>query len=58
MTAQPPPPAPDQAAARARETQIMQAILVNCDAMGSAPEEAKRMAIRSIVNLRRAQNEV
>lgn len=57
MTAQTPPPAPDQSAARARETQIMQAILINCDAMGIAPEEAKRMAIRSIMNLRRTQGD-
>lgn len=38
-----------------REIPIMRAILFNCDALGVPPEEAKRMAIRSIVNLRRAQ---
>lgn len=41
------------------EMVIMQAILRNCAALGLAPlapEEAKRLAIRSIMNLRRAQS--
>lgn len=38
------------------EMLIMQAILKNCAALGVGPEEAKRMAIRSVMNLRRAQS--
>jgi len=38
------------------EMAIMQAILRNCAALGVAPEEAKRLAIRSVMNLRRAQS--
>jgi hypothetical protein len=39
-----------------REMVIMQVILRDCSALGVAPEEAKRMAIRSVMNLRRAQS--
>jgi len=39
-----------------REMVIMQAILKNCAALGIAPEEAKRIAIRSVMNLRRTQS--
>ena len=38
------------------EMVIMQAILKNCAALGVAPEEAKRIAIRSVMNLRRTQS--
>ncbi|WP_323010771.1 hypothetical protein [Paracoccus sp. (in: a-proteobacteria)] len=55
MTAQGPQPPRDQSVANDHELRVMQAILHNCDAMGVAPEEAKRMAIKSVVNLRRAQ---
>lgn len=55
MTAQNPQPRQRASAAHDRETQIMQAILYNCDALGVPREEAKRMATRSIVNLRRAK---
>ena len=37
------------------EMAIMQVILRNCAALGVPPEEAKRLAIRSIMNLRRTQ---
>ncbi|GGF80834.1 hypothetical protein GCM10011402_36770 [Paracoccus acridae] len=38
------------------EMVIMQAILKNCAALGVAPEEAKRIAVRSVMNLRRTQS--
>ena len=56
MMVQDPLPLRGHSTAHDREAQIMRAILYNCEALGIAPGEAKRMAIRSIVNLRRAQN--
>ncbi len=37
------------------ELQIMQAIVQNCTALGMEPEAARRMAVRSIMSLRRAR---
>ena len=50
------PPTEAGAAGHEAEMQIMQAIVGNCTALGVAPEEAKHMAIRSILNLRRARS--
>lgn len=53
MTASNEPPAEKPAALVDSETQIVRAILTNCSALGVAPDEARRMAARSIMNLRR-----
>ncbi|MTE01453.1 hypothetical protein GIY56_14285 [Paracoccus sp. YIM 132242] len=52
------PPAEAGPADDSREMMIMQAILGNCAALGVAPDDAKRMAIRSILNLRRVKKAV
>jgi|GEM_PF-2011513 len=48
-------PAGKPAALADSEMQIVRAILTNCSALGVAPDEARRMAARSIVNLRRTE---
>jgi hypothetical protein len=49
------PPAEAGSADNRKEMLIMEAIVGNCAALGIASEEAKRMAIRSVLNLRRAR---
>jgi hypothetical protein len=50
------PPAKDGSGYSDSELLIMRAIVGNCAALGVAPNEANRMAVRSILNLRRVQN--
>lgn len=48
------PDTPSFAEPTAPEMQIMQAIVQNCTALGIDPDAARRMAVRSILNRRRA----